>query len=558
MFVRGKIRECLKIAIDNLEIGLVSIYQLQDQEIIKVAVAMVEPENKLFVLKDGWDSHESREQQRLKALSDLGLRQSETIPVFEEATQTAAHFLEAPISILGFVDQERHWFKSAVGLSRLGLMNHLAQSRQLARRESFCTQVVESFQIFVINDTRKLTDSVLASSKLVQDYGIRAYLGAPLIDAEGNCLGALAVMDLVPRNFTNRDIEFLQIIARWSMSEFERNRLLQRKLESSTPAIAPIFSLHDERNTEIKITPVAKDKDSDSVSTKQLKLELLDQLTQELRTPLTSVLGMASVLGREIYGPLTTKQREYLEIIQHSGRYLLSLVNEITELGAMDDNSTVLNIAPVDIEMLCQQAINTLEEVANRREQDIRLSIEPGRNRIWPLDKDKVRQILYHLIFSVIQLSATGSIVRIHVSYKEDTLNITIWVSHPWLGDGITEVDPYFRLNTLSLLELTGEVATYNTHTESQEQRDISSVAVDNSKNLSDSRSNFFAASSGINVAKSHGSISRESLGLLLSCQLAELHSGQILIQGSPESGYRYVLSLPLQLAAPSQSIGDV
>ncbi|WP_392530322.1 GAF domain-containing protein [Nostoc sp. C117] len=517
---------------------------------------MVEPENKLFALKDGWTSQETREQQRLKALSDLGLRQPETIPVFEEATQTAAHFLEAPISILGFVDQERHWFKSAVGLSRLGLMNHLAQNRQLSRRESFCTQVVESFQIFVINDTHKLTDPVFASSKLVQDYGIRAYLGAPLIDASGHCLGSLAVMDLVPRNFTNRDIEFLQIIARWSMSEFERNRLLQAKLESNTPKSVTIFSLNDEHNTEIKITTPSKD--GDSVSNKQLKLQLLEQLTQELRTPLTSVLGMASVLGREIYGPLTSKQREYLEIIQHSGRYLLSLVNEITELGAIDDNSTVLNLAPVDIEMLCQQAINTLEEVANRRDQDIRLSIEPGRNRIWPLDKDKVRQILYHLVFSVIQLSATGSVVRIHVSYKEDTLNVTIWVSHPWLGDGITEVDPYFRLNSLSLLELTGEVTSYNNRKESQEQANISPVAVDKLKTLSDSHSDLFAPNSSINLAKSHGNLSRESLGLLLSCQLAELHGGQILIQGSPESGYRYVLSLPLQLATPSQAINDV
>ena len=125
-----------------------------------------------------------------------------------------------------------------------------------------------------------------------------------------------------------------------------------------------------------------------------------------------------------------------------------------------------------------------------------------------------MRQILYHLVFSVIQLSATGSIVRIHVSYKEDTLNITIWVSHPWLGDGITEVDPYSRLNSLSLLELTGEVATYNTHGQSQQQGDISSVAVDNSNHLSANHSNFFAASSGINLAKSHGNISRESLGL--------------------------------------------
>jgi signal transduction histidine kinase len=517
---------------------------------------MIEPENKLFALKDGWSSLETKEQQRLRALSELGLRQLETIPVFEEATQTAAHFLEVPICILGFIDQERHWFKSAVGLSRLGLMNPLAQGRQILRRESFCTQVIESHQPLVINDTHQHPDPLISNSKLVQSYGIRAYLGAPLIDAAGHCLGALAVMDLTPRNFTNRDIEFLQIIARWSMSEFERNRLLQGKSEKSLPKSTPSLPFNEDRTNDIRITPPILEKGA--TATKQLKLELLAQLTQELRTPLTSVLGMASVLGREIYGPLTTKQREYLEIIQHSGRYLLSLVNEITELGAMDESANILNIAPVDIEMLCQQAINTLEEVANRREQDIRLSIEPGRSRIWPLDKDKVRQILYHLIFSVIQLSATGSVVRIHVSYKEDTINTTVWVSHPWLGDGITEVDPYFRLHPLPLLDLANETATYNLHRENLEQTGALPVTVDKSQNLSDSHSGMFPLSSSMDLLKTSGNMSRESLGLLLSCQLAELHGGQISIQGSAESGYRYVLSLPLRLTSPVETINDI
>ncbi|MCC5638599.1 GAF domain-containing sensor histidine kinase [Nostoc sp. CHAB 5844] len=517
---------------------------------------MVEPENKLFALKDGWASQETREQQRLTVLSELGLRQPETIPVFEEATQTAAHFLEAPISILGFVDQERHWFKSAVGLSRLGLMNHLAQSRQLLRRESFCALVVENCRELVINDTQKYSNNTITTSKLVQEYGIRAYLGVPLIDSSGHCLGALAVMDLVPREFKNRDIEFLQIIARWSMSEFERNRLLQSRSEKSNHKSAATLFVNDEPTTDIKLTPANLEKESPS--TRQLKLELLGQLTQELRTPLTSVLGMASVLGREIYGPLTTKQREYLEIIQHSGRYLLSLVNEITELGTVDENSHVLNLAPVDIEMLCQQAINSLEEPANRREQDIRLSIEPGRGRIWPLDKDKVRQILYHMVFSVIQLSATGSIVRIHVSYKENILNITVWVSHPWLGDGITEVDPYFRLHPLSLIELANEAALYNPYLENQEDLGGLSIAIEQSPNLTDSYSDLLAVNPDLDLVKSNGSLSRESLGLLLSCQLAELHGGQISIQGSAESGHRYVLSLPIQIATTTETVNEI
>jgi signal transduction histidine kinase len=382
-------------------------------------------------------------------------------------------------------------------------------------------------------------------------------LGVPLIDAGGHCLGALSVMDLVPRNFTSRDIEFLQIIARWSMSEFERNRLLQGKSEKTTFKSAPILSsFNDEYTHNIKTTPPALDQES--TSTKQLKLELLGQLTQELRTPLTSVLGMAGVLGREIYGPLTTKQREYLDIIQHSGRYLLSLVNEITELGVIDENSTALNLVPVDIEMLCQQAINTLEEAANRREQDIRLSIEPGRSRIWPLDKDKVRQILYHIVFSVIQLSATGSIVRIHVSYKENTLNITVWVSHPWLGDGMTEVDPYLRVNSLSLLEFIGESATYTTHSVNHQGSGNWPVAVDKLQNLSNLHPDEFILTPAKDLAKRQGNLSRESLGLLLSCQLAELHGGQISIQGSSESGYRYIISLPLQQSTSSEVVTDI
>ena len=520
---------------------------------------MVEPDRKMFVLKEGWASEETREQQRLKALSELGLMQPETIPVFEEATQTAAHFLEAPISMLGFMDCERHWFKSAVGLSRLGLMNQLAQTRQLMRGESFCTQVVESSQFVVVNDTHKQPNSEPSISKLFHDYGIRAYLGAPLIDAQGNCLGTLAVIDLVPRNFTNRDIEFLQIIARWSMSEFERNRMLQGLRPTLKPEKdnATSYSSSQSNPTEIKITPPVLPESIDS--TNKLKLRLLGQLTQELRTPLTSVLGMTSVLGREIYGPLTGKQREYLEIIQHSGRYLLSLVNEISELGAMDNISTGLNLTPVDIEMLCQQVINTLDEVANRREQNIRLSIEPGRNRIWALDKDKLKQILYHLIFSAIQLSATGSIVRIHVAYKEDFIHITVWASHPWLGDGITEVDPYFRLKQKPLLEFIGETPKYKQNLQNPEQNGNSktSTFADNFSFGNNSKLNSIGKDASQESTTLNGSISRESLGLLLSSQLAELHGGSITIQGSMESGNRYLLSLPLQMTSTDSAKDD-
>jgi hypothetical protein len=482
---------------------------------------MVEPENKLACRGDtGVDPIVDR---RVRALSELGLLEAQTTPVFEEATQTAAHLLEVPICILGFLDRNRHVFKSAVGLSRLGLMNQLAQERQLPIHESFCTQVVETSQIVNISDTRAYpnTDSIL-----VQRYGIRAYLGVPLIDSSGLCLGTIAIMDLEPRNFSIQQMKFLELMARWSMSEFERNRLLKlqsiepierRTTELAPPAIAPAPA--------ISFLPPSVSPEALSII--QVKLKLLEQLTQELRTPLTSILGMANVVGREIYGPLTTKQKEYLEIIQNSGRYLLSLVNEVSHLGVMEECSANLNLTTVDIEMLCQQVLNTLDEVAKRKEQKLRLSLEPAKNRMWVLDKDKVRQLLYHLISSMIQAATSGSAIRIHISYKGECLNLGISVSHPWLGEGLTPVDPYL-----------GQIVLNGSHHGGERREARGKRQADENGDLADAGSTELVSVSSFNR-------SCESLRLLLSRALAELHGGQIDILGTPESGYRYVVSLP-------------
>ncbi len=496
---------------------------------IGVAVSMVNPENSLFCSLNGL-TPQTREQQRLLALAESGLLEAETIPIFDEATQTAAHFLDAPICILGIMDKDRQWFKSAVGLSRLGLMNQLAASRQLLRQESFCTYVVDSHKVLAITDAIALP--LFAKSLLVQHYGIRAYLGVPLLTSTGHCLGTLAVMERMPRSFTDKEVEFLELMARWIMSEFERNRLLK----DTTPGVMV--------NLSTQMTSI--DSPREELDTNQIQVKLLGQLTQELRTPLTSVMGMASVLGREIYGPLTTKQKEYVEIIQHSGQYLLSLVNEILALGSLDPGNTKLNVTAVDIEMLCQQAIATLEESANRRGQQIRLSVEPG-NRIWQLDKDKVRQMLYHLVSSVLQTVDAGSIVRIHISRKLAGLNIAIWVSHPWLGDGLPNLDPYFYKSSFASVTSYSEDLPFENDAEYKKPESLLPFETTDRTDLSNSDEKaLITADEPEPVQNNIFNQSPEKLGLLLSCHLAQIHGGQISIQGSPESGFRYVAILPM------------
>ena len=280
------------------------------------------------------------------------------------------------------------------------------------------------------------------------------------------------------------------------------------------------------------------------LSTNSIKVKLLNYLAQELLTPLTSVIGMASVLNQEIYGPLTSKQKEYIDVIQDSSQSLRSLVEEILELAELDESAFTLKRTAVDIESLCQQIVTVLSQAASRREQEINLSMGPGP-RIWLADKDKVQQMLHHLIFSIIQSAGAGSVIRVHVSRKEDGINIGVWVFHPWLGESL----PHAKLYSDYLLKVgAGSGSPSNSETCSLGLEPQLATQTQGSQRLTLAFSELAAlvaqnAADTAPVLAGYGA--RERLGLLLCCQLVEIQGGQLSIQGTPESGYRYVLWFP-------------
>jgi K+-sensing histidine kinase KdpD len=204
----------------------------------------------------------------------------------------------------------------------------------------------------------------------------------------------------------------------------------------------------------------------------------------------------------------------------------------------------------VDIEMLCQQVINHLELEAQRRGQELRLSVEPG-DRLVLLDKSKVYQILYHLLARVIETADPGGVVRLHVSRKTDQLKMTIWVSHPWLGEGLNPMEMFD-------LDLSDPLIDEPNDRSMSFERQMAIESILSSKFDSHTIqiiSNLMSAFKTPELsesepetgeAKSAIKLSRQDLGILLIWQLIEQHKGQIYLEGSPHSGYRYLVELPL------------
>ncbi len=367
------------------------------------------------------------------------------MPIFAEATTLAVRLAVAPVAILTTTASTGYQIGSISGLERLHpLPDRPNLPLELAGLEYCHDRAINSQRSIVTNFHNH---PQLAHSSLLRVHGIQAYLGVPMMTAAGDRLGTLAIFDFKPRQFSDRDIEILHLVSRLVASEFERKLLSQAQLNNwlgnlqsrSTPGFDDPCAADEHHQHQLPTTklehlplPTALHQVQGAIGS-----QLLTHLAQELRTPLTSILGMASVLQQEVYGALASKQKDYLGIIHHSSQQLVALIDEISQLGGFvgDVSSTThyqqqLTLKSVNLELLCQLALQSLEPLAQKKQQQLKLapaqSRTASRSTTWMLDKDKVRQIIHYLCLSLIHASAIDRQISIEITNLTDTLQIQI------------------------------------------------------------------------------------------------------------------------------------
>jgi PAS domain S-box-containing protein len=151
---------------------------------------------------------------RLAALRQLGILDTPADPSFDRLTRLAARILNAPVALVSLVDEDRQFFKSAVGLDE-----PWASRRGTPLSYSFCQYVVASGEPLVINDARE--HDLLHNNLSVSEMGVVAYAGIPLVTRDGQQLGSFCVIDHQPRTWTQAEIDILSDLAASVMTEIE-------------------------------------------------------------------------------------------------------------------------------------------------------------------------------------------------------------------------------------------------------------------------------------------------------------------------------------------------
>jgi GAF domain-containing protein len=128
------------------------------------------------------------QQRRLDALHQYDILDTFPEARFERITRLATTIFGTPISAITLLDEERQWFKSHPGLDL----------SETPLDISFCKHAIEQEDVLTIPDTTK-DDRFSKNTLVTGDPGIRFYAGAPLRTPEGVPIGALCVIDTIPR-----------------------------------------------------------------------------------------------------------------------------------------------------------------------------------------------------------------------------------------------------------------------------------------------------------------------------------------------------------------------
>lgn len=259
--------------------------------------------------------------------------------------------------------------------------------------------------------------------------------------------------------------------------------------------------------TIVNITPRVKAEEALSYAkaaateSNRIKSDLLANVTHELKTPLTAVIGFSDVMLEQENKNLDDLQKRYLHHINKGGRDLLTTINKILDFSKYESAELgSLSLGKISVKQLIQDTIGVLCLQSIKKNQTIDIKIDPDIHEFLA-DEYKLKQILYNLVENAIKFTGEKGSINIEVSLTEDMLQFSVRDS----GIGIAKesidkiFDPFIQID---------------------------------------------------------GSISRKyggtGMGLALVKRFVELHGGSIRVESKPGQGSNFIFEIPATIEVKS------
>jgi signal transduction histidine kinase/ActR/RegA family two-component response regulator len=237
-------------------------------------------------------------------------------------------------------------------------------------------------------------------------------------------------------------------------------------------------------------------------SANRAKSQFLANMSHEIRTPMNGIISMSQLLANT---QLTPKQRGYLQIVEDSGRNLLTIINQILDFSAVEQGKRKLNPEQFSPRDLIHEVSAPFSHLAQEKGIAFHVELDPRLAAIQTGDIGCYRQILINLLGNAVKFTETGEVSLL--SNLESAPNGALMIRNLIVDTGVG-IDPAY------------------------------------SESLFDS----FSQADNSNTRRFGGT----GLGLAISKQLVDLLGGALGYESVPGKGSRFWFTVPMQSSGES------
>ncbi len=176
------------------------------------------------------------------------------------------------------------------------------------------------------------------------------------------------------------------------------------------------------------------DERQDALRDAQAKEYFLANMSHEIRTSLNAILGFVNLLIDE---DVTSKQRNYLNVIHSSGEHLLSIINDILDFSKLRTKEFTINEKYFNIHDELSETIELFVASAGIKSITLNAFIDPTIPSELYGDALRVKQIVANFLSNAVKFTPEHGFIQVEAFYREGNLEISVKDS----GRGISSLD---------------------------------------------------------------------------------------------------------------------
>ncbi|HVL34523.1 MAG TPA: ATP-binding protein [Burkholderiales bacterium] len=193
-----------------------------------------------------------------------------------------------------------------------------------------------------------------------------------------------------------------------------------------------VLDATDRRRYERQLLEARRKAEADA----QAKTELLAMLSHDIRTPLGSIMAVASLLQRS---PLDPEQQGAVRILHSSAASMLELVNQVLERSRLEAGAVSLHPRTFDLRALVRELVSNLEPLALSKGLALRCRVDERLPAAVVGDATKLGQILGNLVGNALKFTESGSVEVALEVLALDMAQVTLRARVRDTGIGIAE-----------------------------------------------------------------------------------------------------------------------